>query len=295
MPPNRCPTSVALLLSLTLATSYANAAGAAAGNVASADSGGPVTMAPWLARRLAIQLYSFHNQVDRDLPGTLRRIHELGFQRVEVYPVNGVAAATMRSALDQAGLRAISAHVDLEALRTRLPAVIADAQVLGVKQVGVAWIKAPGSDPRAPLSLSEADEVVSLFKSVCKPLRAAGLRLFLHNHGFEFGVVDSQTLLDRIVEAVEPKCLDLEIDVFWAASAGVDPVQLIQKHGPRVCALHLKDLPNDSVALGDGSLAMGAIVAAAKAARVDYLIVEDESLDSDRQIQRSLEFLRQQR
>lgn len=287
--------------------SLAAPAAAAAGSVPSADSESGIAMAPWLARRLAIQLYSFHNQVDRDLPGTLRRIRELGFERVEVYPVTGVAAATMRSALDQAGLRAISAHVELDALRTRLPAVIADAKTLGVKRVGVAWIKPRASDPRAPLSLAQADDVVSIFKSVCKPLRAAGLHLFLHNHGTEFAVVGGQTMLDRILEAVEPKCLDLEIDVFWAASAGIDPVQLIQRHGPRVCALHLKDLrrgvvlatpwvaePLDSVALGEGSLAMEAIVAAAKAAHVNYLIVEDESLDSDRQIQRSLQFLRQQ-
>ncbi len=33
-----------------------------------------------------------------------------------------------------------------------------------------------------------------------------------------------------------------EVDLGWAAAAGVDPLALVERLGPRVLALHLKDI-----------------------------------------------------
>jgi hypothetical protein len=105
----------------------------------------------------------------------------------------------MRAALDEAGLRATSAHVRLESLQTQLSTVISEAKQLGVTHIGVPWIKSSASDPSAPLSLAEADAAVSTFKSICKPLRTAGIHLSLHNHGYEAVATGGPTMLDRIL------------------------------------------------------------------------------------------------
>lgn len=262
-------------------------------------------MAPWIAGRLAVQLYSFRADVEKDLTTTLQTIRRLGFERVELYPVPGVSAATMRAALDTADLHAISAHVPLDSLESNLPSVIADAKQLGLSRVGVPWIKPRTSEPGAPLSQAEADAAVAIFKKACRPLHAAGIRLFLHNHGYEGVSAGGRTMLDRILSTVSPDCLDLQIDVFWAATAGMNPAQLIRDYRPRVWSVHLKDRrqgaisqtawtaeKRDSVVLGEGTLDIGAILAAARTARVGSLIIEDESPEAEQQIKRSLDYLR---
>jgi sugar phosphate isomerase/epimerase len=44
-----------------------------------------------------------------------------------------------------------------------------------------------------------------------------------HNHDFEFVPSDGAYLLDRLLDATDPDLVALELDVFWATYAGVDP------------------------------------------------------------------------
>ena len=85
---------------------------------------------------MAIQLYSFNRDLERDLSGTLWRIKALGFDRVETYPVSGSSAQQLRAALDAAGLDAVSAHMSWDRIKSDIAGVIADARILGVKQFG---------------------------------------------------------------------------------------------------------------------------------------------------------------
>lgn len=263
------------------------------------------SMPSWIATRLAVQLYSFRAEAEKDLDAALQTLRGLGFTHVELYPVPGVSAPRMRAALRTAGLQAIGAHVPLDSLQNDLEKVIADAKILGVSHMGVPWIKPRTSDPTLPLLRAEADAVIAIFHNVCELLRLAGIHLYLHNHGYEALGDGSQTQLDRILTSVDPRCLDLQVDVFWAATAGMNPAQLIRRYGSRVWSVHLKDrrpgamspMPwtaekRDSVALGDGNLEMGTVLTAAREAHVQSLIIEDELPDSISQVQRSLDYLR---
>ena len=295
------------LLALMALSTVTDAWAARAGSISgAAEPDHNDSMPSWVATRLALQLYTFRADAEKDLDATLQTIRRLGFTRVELYPVPGVSAANMRAALHRSGLHAISSHVPLDSLRKDLATVMADARLLGISRVGVPWIKPRTSDPALPLSRAEADAAIAIFQNVCEPLRAAGIHLYLHNHGYEGGVEGDQTQLDRILAAVDPRCLDLQVDMFWAANAGMNPAQLIRRYGSRVWSVHLKDRrpgavsqtawtaeKRDSVALGDGDLEMGAVLAAARDAHVQSLIIEDESPDSLSQVGRSLYYLRQ--
>ncbi len=68
--------------------------------------------------------------------------------------------------------------------------------------------------------------------------RAAGLRLVYHHH---MGTaIQSGEALDRLLESVLP--LDLLFDPGHLAFAGVDPLEVLRKHGPRVAHVHLKNV-----------------------------------------------------
>src|SRR4051812_5468333 len=64
--------------------------------------------------KVAVQLYSFRNDLDRDLSGTLARIKQLGINCVEGYSLHGRSADQLRKEFDHAGLRVISFHLPEE-------------------------------------------------------------------------------------------------------------------------------------------------------------------------------------
>src|SRR5215831_8761942 len=92
---------------------------------------------------LAVQLWSFRNDFKKDVPGTLKRVHDLGFTYVELAGYYGLTAKQFRAELDKAGLKAVSMHIDYALARDKIDQVIEDAKILGVQAVGVPWIKSP--------------------------------------------------------------------------------------------------------------------------------------------------------
>lgn len=72
--------------------------------------------------------------------------------------------------------------------------------------------------------------------------------------------------------------LGAELDVFWAAYAGVDPLAFIQTYAGRVPLLHFKEFgaENANVELGRGCLDFAALARAGLAQGTRELIVEQE-------------------
>lgn len=257
---------------------------------------------PWRSG-MAIQLYSFHQDLDRDLAGTLRRIKALGFDRVETYPVANVSAAQLRAALDAAGLRAVSAHLPWDRIKTDLAGVIADAKTLGVQQFGPGSINLFDGRGFRNMSLEDAAEAGAVLKRACSAAAEAGLRVFIHTHGNEFAPIAGTTPLDRMSREAD-NCFDIEADLAWVKWSGTDPAAFIRQYGRRVTSLHLKDVsqaaigqepgkidPSNFPVIGKGSIDWPAVMRASAGAGVRYYIIEDESADPAAQIPHSLAYL----
>lgn len=106
------------------------------------------------------------------------------------------------------------------------------------------------------------DDWMLRLEAMARAARDEGLRLVYHNHNWDHVPLDGQTPLELIAEHFAPGEVGFEIDIGWATVAGVDPVALIERLGPRVLSLHLKDLDRGCddnqcsrfVAPGDGDL-----------------------------------------
>jgi len=95
-----------------------------------------------------------------------------------------------------------------------------------------------------------------------------GVTVGYHNHAWELSShIDGRPALELFADLLDPVVL-LEIDTYWAATAGQDVPALLRRLGARVFALHLKDGPlNGDIAaqlpLGRGDLPAPEIIAAA--------------------------------
>src|SRR3970282_1200797 len=58
----------------------------------------------------------------------------------------------------------------------------------------------------------------------------AGSALAYPPPAFEFEPIDGVRPIDVLLEQTPRDLLGLELDTFWASIAGVDPVQLVEKH-----------------------------------------------------------------
>ena len=100
----------------------------------------------------------------------------------------------------------------------------------------------------------------------------------------------------QLLNQLLPRDVFIELDVYWAEAAGVDPVRGMQELGSRVAMLHLKDGPamhgQPMIALGDGRVDVSKVVRAALPSA--SLVVELDECASDPMdaARRSLEFLR---
>lgn len=248
---------------------------------------------------LAVQLWSFRDDFQKDVPGTLQRVRKLGFRYVELAGTYGMTARQFRRALDKAGLKAVSMHIEYETARDRTDEVIREAKILGVQYVGVPWIK-------SPFTRSDCLAAIRVFNQAGRKLAAARLKFFYHLHGYEF-VPDEDgkgTLFDLLMKKTDPRYVSLQLDTYHVMFPGQDPIRLMQQYPGRFSSLHLKDISKEVVGddsgdfraadarpLGQGKTDWSALLQAAQRERLRWYIIEDETVSVWQNIQQSLDYL----
>lgn len=248
-----------------------------------------------------LQLYSLRAEFGKDVPGTLKQVRELGFREVELAGTYGLTPEKFKALLDENGLKPIGNHFPYERFRDDVEGIAREAEALGLKYAGCAWI--PHKDPFDEPQCRAAAEV---FNRAGKALAGHGIKLYYHVHGYEFQPHGDGTLFDLLMAETSPKYVGYEMDILWVVFPGQDPVKLLQKYGRRFVMMHLKDLKKgvptgslsgstdvaNDVALGTGQMDFPAIFQAAQRAGVKYYFIEDESPSSVQQIPQSVRYLK---
>lgn len=244
---------------------------------------------------LALQLYTVRDETARDFAGTLRRVAALGYPAVEFAGYGDLSAQQMRELLAETGLQALSSHIPLDQLEQHFEQELDFCTAIGCSYIVLPWL-AP--ELRDKDGLARVADILNRKGSECK---TRGITLGYHNHNFEFAAVsenDSTFLLDYLLANTDPAAVSLELDTYWAAYAGVDPVSYLQRYQGRVPLVHLKDMlpePDRSFTeVGAGTLPINAIVEAARASGAQGYIVENDQprIPSLESAERSLQFLR---
>jgi len=199
---------------------------------------------------LAVQLYTFRVELEKDVPGTLKKIKDLGFEYVEGFDEPYIVGdpAAFKSQLDAAGLRMIALHWNnLNDWRKDPTVIMETARKLGAHYTGIAWLKASRADT---VTLDLVNEAADILTKACPQAAAMGLQLYYHIHGYELQPIDDQkTFFDSFVSRIDYNCVRLQMDVFWVTFAGQDPVKFMDKYRDGVELLHVKNMA-DHVSTG---------------------------------------------
>jgi sugar phosphate isomerase/epimerase len=264
-----------------------------------------LTLTPALAAEtnppLGLQLESFKIRLGADVPAGLDTVKADGFTLVETAGTYRLTPQEFRRQLDAHGLTAVSSHFSYESLQADLAKVIADARALGSTNVVV-----PGIPHKGPFDAVAARKAAGDFNAWGKVLHAAGIRLLYHPHGGEFEPLPGGgTGFDILMNETDPNFVSFEMDVFWIAYAGQDPVAQLAKYPTRWKMFHLKDLRKgastgiftghapigDFVAIGTGQIDWPAVLKEGRKIGIEYSFIEDESSDPESNVPPSVAYL----
>jgi sugar phosphate isomerase/epimerase len=234
-------------------------------------------------------LYTVRNEMGKDAKATLKAVADLGYKYIEAVDYKdgkfyGMTPAEFKTYTKSLGLKPISVHMG--AMTTSN----ADKLIGDVKAAGFKYFIAPVPpmgmfkfDPKTR-SLSMTDDVehlTAVLDTIARKADAAGLEFLYHNHAFEFeknskGIVP----MDYMIEHLDPKYANFQMDLYWVTKAGVDPVELFKKYPGRFKIWHVKDMDKEGrfAPVGKGTIDFGKILKNAKLSGMKYYIVEQDQV-----------------
>jgi sugar phosphate isomerase/epimerase len=226
-----------------------------------------------MTNTIALQLYTVRDETAKDFIGTLRAVADIGYHGVEFAGYGDLEAKKLAGLLSEYGLKTVGSHVGLALLEKDI-----DREITYCLEIGSPYLIVPWIDKNLLLQEDSFKKFTGLLNDYGQRCQARGLTLAYHNHNFEFEKVGGQTILERMIAATDPALVKFELDTYWAAFAGENPINFIKQHGDRIVTLHLKDMTPERTftEVGTGTLDIAGFIEAGQAAGVTAYIVEND-------------------
>lgn len=232
-------------------------------------------------------LYTVRNEMGKDPKATLKEVADLGYKYIEAVDYKdgkfyGMAPAEFKSYLKSLGLKPISVHMGSMTLDN------ADKLVTDVKAAGFKFFIAPVPpmgmfkfDPKTRKLGMEGsmEQLAEILNTIAHKAKDAGLEFLYHNHDFEFQAnKDGVVPIDYLLEKLDPKYVNFQMDLYWVTKAGADPVAYFQKYPGRFKIWHVKDMDGQGrfAPVGQGKIDFARILANKKLSGMKYYIVEQD-------------------
>ena len=255
-----------------------------------------------LADQLGLQLWSLKAQFEADVIGTLDVVGSYGLPYVETAGTNGMVPEQYQAELVKRGVKVASAHVQYDALVKNFEAVLLDVIALGAKYAMIPWIPHDGA-----FTEDDNAKAIERLKEWGPKFAKHGIKLGYHPHGYEFGAGKEEvTLFDKMAKATEGHDVYFQMDVCWVVYGGEDPVALLHEYKDRWVSMHVKDIRRgvpvgflrpdlpaaDRVVVGTGQVDWPTVISTARSYGMELFFIEDEGVNSPRDIPLSLAYLR---
>lgn len=223
----------------------------------------------------ALQLYTVHEECERDFCGMLKKAAELGYSAVEFTGFYGLTADELLAELKQNNLKPVSSQMMIPSIAEKMEDVIAYAKAIGLENIACCV-----GDVSSKEAL--ADTIAEL-RPIVKRLTEAGLNFLYHNHGPEFTPLGGELPINALMKEFEGQNFYLELDTYWALGAGADIIRFMEESAAKIKDIHIKDGDGKgkSCPFGRGVLDIKGIVACARRIGVPFILVEDDTPDPD--------------
>ncbi|MBM3500994.1 MAG: sugar phosphate isomerase/epimerase [Armatimonadetes bacterium] len=226
---------------------------------------------------IALQTYTLRDAFEKDFLGTLRAVAEIGYKGIEVGGMYGQETAEYVKAVSDLGLVVTSNHGALPTPET-LAEIVDLQQALGSTRL------VSGYGPDDLKTVDGCKACAEKLQKAADLLKPHGISVHVHNHYWEFHrVEDGRYPFEILME--QASYIFSQLDLYWVAFGGADPVEVLARYGKRVELAHVKDgalgAEYHFAALGAGQVNLPAAISALDPAVTQWLIVEQDLSDGD--------------
>ncbi len=240
---------------------------------------------------VGLQLYSIRDAMDADVPGSLKKVSDLGYSFVELAgyadgKFYGYEPAEFNKMVTDLGMKVLSSHTQVEAAGITMDnaKIMADAHAeLNAKYCIQPWVEEPDRN------IETYKKMIGDWNQVGEVMKSVGIQFGYHNHNFEFVDIDGVVpYYDIFMPEMDADLITMEIDLYWVTKAGQDPVEMFNRYPGRFQLWHLKDMytetdpyfeviKDDIAPVGEGLIDFNRIMDARKTAGMKYFFVEDDN------------------
>ena len=184
---------------------------------------------------LAIQVYTLRDAMSNGnhLP-VLQHLADIGFKGIEGHGF-GMSFVDFRKTIEDMGMNVSSYFGDVPTLET-VNQFIDNAKDLGVSDTVI------GFGTKEYKTVEAIKETAAHINEVAPIIREAGLTFNLHNHYWEFEIVEGRLAIEWMLD--ECPLVGLELDTYWATNFGANKAaDMVTKFKDKVNLMHVKDGP----------------------------------------------------
>jgi sugar phosphate isomerase/epimerase len=249
-------------------------------------------------RAMGLQLFTFFNEIDNDVQGTLKKIATIGYKEIESAfskkgGYYGMKPKEFASYLKDIGMSWKSHHVLGAPFKLPPGAKLPDGPdgkpitvppmknlrdnmqelVDGVAEGGVPYLVCANTPINTLDDIKASIDTLNKTDEAC---RKAGITFAYHNHDAEFRAVEGQIPYEMFLSQTK---MQMELDLAWVTKGGKDPLELFKQHPGRFPLWHVKDLDKEFktiLPVGEGTIDFKRIFAAAESSGMKHFFVEHD-------------------
>lgn len=248
--------------------------------------------------KVGLQLFTFFNEIDNDVEGTLKKIAAVGYKEIESAfskkgGYYGMKPKEFAKFLSDMGMSWKSHHVlgapfkmppgakmpngpdgkpitipPMRNLKDNMQELVDEAA-----EGGVEYLVCANTPINTLDDIKSSIEVLNKTDEACKK---AKIGFAYHNHDAEFRAVEGQIPYEMFLSQTK---MQMELDLAWATKGGKDPVELFKQNPGRFPLWHVKDLDAKReiiLPVGEGTIDYKRIFDAADKSGMKHFYVEHD-------------------
>jgi sugar phosphate isomerase/epimerase len=195
---------------------------------------------------LGIQLYMVKENMEKDTPGTLKQLGEMGYTQIESYGGNkgmfwGMSNKEFQKLANGYGLTLVSSHYNHDAGSF-------EQQAEKAAEIGMKYLICPWKGPQK--SIDNFKRFADEFNKNGEICKKHGMRFGYHPHDYPYKKVDGQLPIDVLLANTDKDLVDFQMDFYYTVTEGQDPEEYIKKYSHRFKLCHMRDVLKERLPKG---------------------------------------------
>lgn len=231
---------------------------------------------------VGLQIYTLRDTIFKDPKGVLKQVADFGYKKLETFAykdgsIFGMPFADFGKYMKDLGMKVTSGHYGIDQAKSDSW----EKAVTDAKSIGQDYLVVPYLVESERKTIDDYKRVCAILNKAGEVAKKNGMKFGYHNHAFEFETLEGQIPYDLMLKELDPKLVDMEMDIFWVVNAGKDPLAYFEKHPGRFTQWHVKDMDKAdkmrNANVGSGTIDWKKIFANAKKSGMKHFYVEQET------------------